>query len=73
MLEERLDSPLPGKIIKVCVTEGAEVQEGDEILFLESMKMENPILSPVNGEVTKIAIKNGDIVDYGTLLAIIEY
>lgn len=73
MATERLESPLPGKITKVCVIQGAKVKEGDEILLLESMKMENPILSPVNGEVTGVNVKNGDSVGCGTLLATIEY
>lgn len=73
MATERLESPLPGKITRVCVTEGARVKEGDEILLIESMKMENPIVSPVNGKVTQIAINSGDSVSCGALLAVIEY
>jgi biotin carboxyl carrier protein len=57
----------------VNVKEGDEVKEGDVICLLESMKMENPILSPTVGTVTQIGIKVDQTVKPGDTIAVIEY
>jgi biotin carboxyl carrier protein len=57
----------------VNVKVGDEVQEGDILCLIESMKMENPILAPVAGTITEISISVGDAVETGALVAIIEY
>ena len=73
MPQERVECPIPGKIISVSVSQGSVVKEGDELCLLESMKMENPILAPVGGTVTGIDLARGQAVEAGYLLAIIEY
>jgi biotin carboxyl carrier protein len=73
LAEERVEFPITGKITTVNVKEGDSVQEGDIICFLESMKMENPILAPVGGKVIKIDTSPGQVVEAGDLVAIIEY
>lgn len=55
-------SPLPGSIIRVVAKEGDVVKEGDVLLVMESMKMENNILSERNGTITKVNIKEGQSV-----------
>lgn len=55
------------------VSQGSMVEEGDILCVLESMKMENPILAPVAGTVTKIELSPGQVVEAGDLVAIIEY
>lgn len=62
---------MPGMIIRYEVKEGDAVKEGDVVLILEAMKMENSIMSPVSGTVKRINFKDGDSVQKGDILAII--
>jgi biotin carboxyl carrier protein len=55
--QEFVKAPMPGKIIDVLVREGATVTRGEAVVILEAMKMQNEILSPVNGIVVKVAAK----------------
>ena len=73
MAQENVEFPITGKIISVNVKAGDKVGEGDVLCMLESMKMENPILAPVSGTVTKIDLSVGQVVEAGNLVAIIEY
>ena len=67
----KINSPLPGSVISVAVKEGQAVKKGDTLLVLESMKMENPILSDCEGTVTKIAVAAGQSVMQDDLLVVI--
>jgi len=58
---------------RVHVSAGAVISEGDKLCTIESMKMENPILSPVSGKVVEIKVSAGEKVTSGQVLAIIEY
>jgi len=73
LAQETVEVPITGKIIGVNVKVGDEVKEGDVLCTLESMKMENPILAPMAGTVTKIELTSGQVVETGNLVAIIEY
>ncbi|MFC1933055.1 biotin/lipoyl-containing protein [Chloroflexota bacterium] len=73
MAQEIIEVPITGKIISVEVKVGDMVEEGDVICFIESMKMENPILGPVAGKITEINVSVGQVVETGNLIAIIEY
>lgn len=66
-----IEAPMPGMIIRYEVNEGGAVTEGDVVLILEAMKMENSIMSPVTGTVKKINFKDGDSVQKGDVLAIV--
>lgn len=55
--QEFIKAPMPGKIIDVLVREGATVLRGEPLIILEAMKMQNEILSPVNGVVVKVAAR----------------
>jgi biotin carboxyl carrier protein len=57
-----IEAPMPGKIIDVMVEEGAEVKEGEPIIILEAMKMQNEISSHVTGVVRSVAVKKNDSV-----------
>jgi biotin carboxyl carrier protein len=73
LAQEIIEVPITGKIISVECKAGDTVQEGDVICFIESMKMENPILAPVAGTITEIQVSTGQVVEAGKLIAIIEY
>jgi biotin carboxyl carrier protein len=74
MALEKVEAPMPGKILSVDVNVGKKVVEAETVLcVLESMKMENPIVAPVNGTVKEIKVAPGQTVQAGDVLAIIEY
>lgn len=65
-------APMPGKIVRVLIDEGAPVQINQGILVMEAMKMQNEIKAPKNGIVRKIGVKEGEAVNSGDLLVIVE-
>ena len=67
-----LETPMPGKVIKVSVAPGQAVRKGDEILVVEAMKMENAVRAPRDGVVKSVAVNVGDMADAGTPLAELE-
>jgi len=67
-----LKAPMPGKIVKLLVVEGAEVNANQGILVMEAMKMQNEIKAPKKGIVKKIAVQEGLAVNAGDLLAAVE-
>ena len=73
MAQEIIKVPLTGKVISVNVKAGDSVKEGDTLCILESMKMESPVMTPVGGTVTEIAVAEGQVVKAGDLTATIEY
>ena len=68
---EAVVAPMPGNILKVNVTAGQAVKEGDLLCVLEAMKMENEILAPKAGTVTQVAVAKGATVDTGAALVYI--
>ena len=73
MAKEIVEVPITGKIISTEVKVGDTVKEGDVICFIESMKMENPIMAPVSGKITELNVAAGQVVESGKPLATIEY
>lgn len=64
-------SPMPGLVIAMLVGEGQEVQKGDVLVVLESMKMQNELKSPHAGVISRLRVKPGDSVDqHQTLLTV---
>ena len=63
---------LPGSVWKVLVKEGQKIEKGDELIILESMKMEFPIVSEYSGIVEKVYVQPGDRVNSGQLAVSIK-
>jgi biotin carboxyl carrier protein len=68
----KLIAPMPGKVVRVLVSDSSEVEAGQGIMVIEAMKMQNEIKSPKKGRVQKIAVQSGASVNAGDLLAVVE-
>ena len=64
----RVKPPMPGKVVEVKVKEGQPVKEGDVLLVLEAMKMQNDLKAPMAGTVAKVHVKEGTNVEGSTVL-----
>ena len=69
---KKLTAPLPGKVVRLLVHEGDEVEVGGGVAVVEAMKMQNEIKSPKKGIVRKILVGEGAAVNAGEVLAIVE-
>jgi biotin carboxyl carrier protein len=65
-------SPITGKVLKVNIAEGDQVENGVVLLTIEAMKMENKIFSTAAGNVAKLSVKEGDMVSVGAELVAIK-
>lgn len=68
---EPVNSPMPGTILRVEVTQGAAVKEGQLLVVLEAMKMENEILAPKDGTVAQVIVSKGSHVETGSPLIVL--
>jgi biotin carboxyl carrier protein len=68
----RVVAPMPGKIVRLLVVPGQEVPAGQGLLVMEAMKMENELRSPRAGSVQQIAVREGQTVETGALLAVVS-
>lgn len=68
----KVTAPMPGKILSVKANVGQEVKQGDVILLLEAMKMENEVVAPQDGKVASINVGSGDMVESGDVLATMD-
>ena len=69
---EIIIAPMPGKILDIMVEEGSEIKQGEALIILEAMKMQNEIHSNISGKVKKIHIKQNDSVMKDDILIEIE-
>lgn len=65
---KEIKAPMPGLVLNVLVSEGQEVSEGDVIVILEAMKMENVIKSSTGARVKSIRVNKGDTIDKGGVM-----
>ncbi|MFY9646437.1 MAG: biotin/lipoyl-containing protein [Terriglobales bacterium] len=69
---KKIVAPMPGRVVRLLVAEGSEVEAGQGIVVVEAMKMQNEIKSPKKGVVKKICASAGAAVNPGDVLAIVE-
>ena len=69
---EVIKAPMQGLIVDVKVKTGEKVKAGDEIIILEAMKMENPIVAPCDGVINEIKVTKGDKVNTDDVLAVLS-
>ncbi len=71
-MAEEVRAPLAGKIVSINAEVGGAVEEDEDILVIEAMKMETPIYAPCDGKIKEIRVKKGDEVEEDDILAIID-
>ena len=71
-MAEEVRAPLAGNVWAVLVEAGAKVEEDDELVVIEALKMENPVCAPRGGTVKEIRVKKGDKVEEDAVLVVIE-
>jgi biotin carboxyl carrier protein len=67
----RLTAPMPGRVVRVLETAGADVRAGQGLVVIEAMKMENEIRAPRAGRLQEVTVREGQAVEAGTLLAVV--
>lgn len=69
---KKLTAPMPGKVVRILLSQGSEVEPGTGVLVVEAMKMQNEVKSPKKGTIQKILVSEGAAVNAGDVLAIVE-
>ena len=67
-----IKSPAVGKVLRLSVEAGAQVARGEEVMVIESMKVEIPIKSPAAGRVREFRVKAGDQIQRNVVLAVLD-
>jgi len=70
--QTEIRAPMAGKVVSIEINIGDKVDEDDELVILESLKMETPVYSPGTGTVADIKVKNGDYIEEDDLLLVLE-
>ncbi|MCI0686137.1 MAG: biotin/lipoyl-binding carrier protein [Sporichthyaceae bacterium] len=71
-MAEEIRAEMVANVWKVVVAEGDEVEDGDTLVILESMKMEIPVIAETSGRVATLEVSEGDVIQEGDLIAVIE-
>jgi biotin carboxyl carrier protein len=69
---KKLTAPMPGKVVRILLRQGTEVEAGAGVLVVEAMKMQNEVRSPKKGTIQRILVSEGAAVNAGDVLAIVE-
>lgn len=67
-----ISSPMPGKVVKITVSEGDQVEKGTTVIIISAMKMESEYKAPKDGIIKKIFVSEGEIIEGGKPLIVIE-
>lgn len=67
-----IKTAMPGKVVRILMSENDEVKEGEGVIIVEAMKMQNEMKSPKDGTIKEIRFSEGDTVNAGDVLVIIE-
>jgi biotin carboxyl carrier protein len=68
----RVVAPMPGRLVRILVAEGQQVEVGDGLVVVEAMKMENELRSPRAGRVAQLPVREGQAVETAALLVVVE-
>jgi biotin carboxyl carrier protein len=71
-MAEEVKAPLAGNIWMVNVSVGDTVEEDQELVIIEALKMENPVYAPCSGKIAEVRVRKGDQVDEDDVLAVID-
>ncbi|MEU0495690.1 biotin/lipoyl-binding carrier protein [Mycobacterium sp. NPDC006124] len=71
-MAEDVRAEIVASVLEVVVSEGDDINEGDTVVLLESMKMEIPVLAEASGKVTAVNVSVGDVIQAGDLIAVIS-
>ena len=71
-MAEEIRAEMVANVWKVVAATGDDVSEGDTLVILESMKMEIPVVAESDGVIAQIAVNEGDVVQEGDLIAVVE-
>ncbi len=71
-MAEEIIAPLSGKVLSIEIEVGQEVEEDDEAVIIEAMKMETAVYVPCDGKVAEVKIKVGDEVEEDDVMVVIE-
>jgi len=69
---KKLTAPMPGKVVRILLSQGTAVEAGAGVLVVEAMKMQNEVKSPKKGTIQKILVTEGAAVNAGDVLAIVD-
>jgi acetyl-CoA carboxylase biotin carboxyl carrier protein len=70
-MAEEIHAEMVANVLKVVVSEGQQLAEGDTVVILESMKMEIPVLTEFSGRLLEMRVDEGDVVQEGDILAVV--
>lgn len=68
---QQVTAPMPGKVVRVLVSQGQQVEAGQGLLVIEAMKMQNELHSPKSGSIEQLLIQEGQAVNAGQILAVV--